>query len=163
MYCSIIGYIPILIMCVLSFSKNTEGIQMYRHYDIICNSSGWYSVKGIQVRLSTTDVSCGCILCDTAVIHMYGKHLIQVYTVLPFWSNLYKRDNTFPRQWYCTHSIRCIQTRSLSSVPMGIDTWKIARRKYLTTWWTPVSVWAWIRWLQVQGCLVPVLEFFPFY
>ena len=31
-------------------------------------------------------------------------------------------------------------SESLSSVPMDIDAGKIARRKYLTAWWTPVSV-----------------------
>ena len=42
---------PAVTKCVLSCSKTTEGVQMYRHYDIICNSSGWYSIKGMQVLI----------------------------------------------------------------------------------------------------------------
>ena len=38
------------------FSKTAEEC-LFRHYDLICTSSGWFSVRGLQV-------SCLCVLIE---------------------------------------------------------------------------------------------------
>ena len=74
------------------YIRKTAEEQMYRHFDIICNTAGWFTIRDLQVRndLSSAKVSlvamslcalirviqlhCVCGLTSWWISHGFGKH-----------------------------------------------------------------------------------------